>query len=291
MRVVTTFADREEFEKAHVRLDAHGVPFEMVSPDPGYRLVGVPALVTEAEGRVALTPRGAAEVISAGWVEYRPARIAVPEAEPPFYDEDVFGEARIMVLAPCVADATKIRLIAHLTGDLTGVFPYLNAEMKEACYNARGPTFTFMDAYRMVSMYARRIAVAKADEIVDGWRTLEMIRRRVNETWARRAHIEPCYEMRQKPPALEIFKRLPGTNCRACGEATCLAFAVRVHAGEAEVSRCQPVFGGEYGHLREALLEVCQAVAGRGTREDNGRRHRTRTERHAEATGFSPAHD
>jgi len=265
MRMVTTFANRKELGEARARLDARGVAFDVISSEPGYRLVGAPALVTDAEGRGALAPRGAAEVVSVGWVEYRPARIAVSAEEPPTYGEDVFGEARIMVLAPCVADPTKIRLIAHLTGDLTEVFPYLNAEMKEACYNARGPTFTFMDGYRMVSMYARRIAVAKADEIVDGWRTLEAVRRRANETWARRQEIEPSWVMRQKPPALEIFKRLPGTNCRACGEATCLAFAVRVHAGEVEVSRCRPVFGGDQGHLREALLEICQAVTGKST--------------------------
>jgi len=260
---VTTFAERAEFERARARLEARGVAFDVIASEPGYRLVGVPALVTDAEGRAALAPGGAAEVVSAGWVEYRPARIAVPAEEPPAYQDDIFGEARIMVLAPCVADPAKIRLIAHLTGDLTEVFPYLNAEMQQACYNARGPTFTFMDGCRMISMYPRRVAVARADDIVDGWRTLEMIRRRANETWARRAHIEPSHVLRQKPPALEIFKRLPGTNCRACGEATCLAFAVRVHAGEAEVSRCRPVFGGNHNHLREALLEICQAVSAR----------------------------
>jgi ArsR family metal-binding transcriptional regulator len=136
----------------------------------------------------------------------------------------------------------------------------MNAEMREASYNAKGPTFTFMDRYRMISMYPRRIAVAKADDIVDGWRTLEMIRCRVNDAWARRAQIEPCYEIREKPPALEIFKRLPKTNCRACGEATCLAFAVRVWMGELPASKCLPVFRGEYGHLKDALVEICMGL-------------------------------
>ena len=260
MRYSTTFARGEELQKARERLDALGAAFQVVSAEPGFCHVGTAALVADAEGRAALAPRGAAEVVSAGWVEYRPARIALPSEEPPHYEQDVFGEARIMVLAPCVADATKIRLIAHLTGDLAEVFPYLNADMKEACYNARGPTLTFMDGYRMVSLYPRRVAVAKADEIVDGWRILEMIRRRVGDTWARRAEITPSDVMRQKPPALEIFKRLPGTNCRACGEATCLAFAVRVYHGEASPSRCRAVFGGDHEHLKEALVQVCQGM-------------------------------
>jgi ArsR family metal-binding transcriptional regulator len=264
MKVLTTFPNREEFEKARARLGARGMACGTVSPEPAYRLVGVPALVVEPEGRAALTGTGAGGVVCAGWVDYRPARIAIPQEEPPAFEEDVFGVAAVVVLAPCVADATKIRFITHLTGDLAEVFPYMNAEMKEASYNARGPTFTFMEGYRLISMYPRRIAVAKADEIVDGWRTLERIRRRANETWARRREIEPSDEMRQKPPALEIFKRLPRTNCGACGEATCLAFAVRVHAGEADVRRCRPVFEGEYERLKDALLEVCRAVGAVG---------------------------
>ena len=132
--------------------------------------------------------------------------------------------------------------------------------MKQGSYNRHGPTFTFMDAYRMVSLYPRRITVAKADELVDAWRTLEAIRQRLNQTWARRASIAPSYEMREKPPALEIFKRLPRTNCGACGEATCLAFAVKVWQGGASPSACRPVFAGEHGRLKDALLEICKGL-------------------------------
>ena len=100
----------------------------------------------------------------------------------------------------------------------------------------------------------------KADEIGDAWRTLERIRLWANDVWARRAAIEPSYEMREKPPALEIFKRLPRNNCRACGELTCLAFAVKVWIGEASPSQCTPVFGGEYVHLKDALVEICAGM-------------------------------
>ncbi|MCX6069245.1 MAG: hypothetical protein NTU91_00035 [Chloroflexi bacterium] len=260
MKMVTTFASRDEFGRAQARLDAQALPYETVSPDPGYARVGATALVMGTEARVALTDGRGDPVICAGFVDYRPAGISVPPEPPRGFEEDVFGDAAIVVLAPCVADLTKIRLIAHTSGDMAKVFPFMNAEMREASYNAKGPTFTFMDQYRMISMYPQRIAVAKADEIVDGWRTLEIIRCRVNDTWARRAQIEPCYEMREKPPALEIFKRLPKTNCRACGELTCLAFAVRVWMGELPALKCTPVFQGEFGHLRDALVEICMGL-------------------------------
>jgi len=241
-------------------LEELSAPFKVVSPEPGFRRVGVASLVLDGETYRALYERLASTFVCSGWVDYRPAEVLVPDAPPPEFEEDVFGHAAIMVLAPCVADPMKIRLIAHISGDLTEVFPYMNAVMREASYNRNGPTFTFMDGYRMISLYPRRIAVAKADEIVDAWRTLEAIRRRVNQTWARRAEITPSYERREKPSALEIFKRLPRTNCRACGEQTCLAFAVKLWSGGAQPSDCRPVFAGDYSRLRPALLEICRGL-------------------------------
>lgn len=260
MRIATTFPSRREFETVRQGLDRLSLSYEAISPEPGYRLVGSPALAIEEETRMALADDGVADFVCSGWVEHRQAEIDVPGDEPETFEQDVFGRSVIMVLAPCVADRTKIRLIAHLSGDLTEAFPYLNAEMQEASYNAKAQTFTFLDRYRMVSLYPRRIAVAKADEIVDAWRTLEFIRRRVNDVWERRSQIEPSYEMRARPPALEIFKRLPQTNCKACGEKTCLAFALWVHSGEVPVKRCEPVFAGEFSHLKDALVEVCTGL-------------------------------
>ncbi|MFH0963666.1 MAG: (Fe-S)-binding protein, partial [Planctomycetota bacterium] len=248
------------FERAKARLDRMGLPCEVVSAGPGYARVGTAGLVVTRETQGALVSGGAGEFVSSGWVEYRPAGSAVPSEAPPAFADDIFGEAAIMVLAPCVADTTRIRLIGHISGDLTGVFPYLNREMKQGSYNRGAATFTYMDGYRMVSLYPRRITVAKADELVDGWRTLEGIRRKVNEVWARRGEIEPCYEMRERPPALEIFKRLPRTNCRACGEATCLAFAVKVWQGGAAPSQCSGVFHGDFAHLKDPLVEICRGL-------------------------------
>jgi len=259
-KLVTTFPVLGEFEKAQRALDDLRLPYEILRPDPAYARIGAPAIVTDSEARTALASHHRDGFTCSGWVDFRPSAATVPQQAPPGFREDVFGEARLMVLAPCVADLTKIRLVAHLSGDLTEVFPYMNAVMREASYNRAGPTFTFMDAYRMISVYPRRITVAKADGIVDGWRTLEAIRRRANDVWQRRDEIDPSYEMREKPPAVEIFRRLPRTNCRACGEQTCLAFAIRVYMDEVPVGRCKPVFAGEFQRLKGALVEICAGL-------------------------------
>jgi len=261
-RVVTTFAGVEDFASAVASLESNGLPFEVINPAPAYASVGVPAIVMDANVRSALAAAGADIPNASGWVVERHAPRAAPQTEPPVFAEDVFGRAAVMILASCSADERKIRIIAHISGDMSGAFPYMNAEMQHASYNAAGETFTFMEDYRMITLYPHRIAVAKADDIVDAWRVLELVRRRVNDTWARRAAIEPSYMMRRRPDALEIYSRLPGINCGECGLATCLAFAMRVHGGHIVVNRCKPVFEGAHGHLRDALVDVCAGMGG-----------------------------
>ena len=172
-KVVTTFPVRAEFEKARKALDGLCQSYEVIKPPPAYVRVGVPAVVIDSEARMVLAARHRDGFTCSGWVDFRPSSITAPPESPSEFTEDIFGEARIMVLAPCVADPTKIRLIAHLSGDLAGAMPFLNAVMREASFNPAAPTLTYMEGYRFIVLYPRRIAVAKADDLTDGWRVLE----------------------------------------------------------------------------------------------------------------------
>jgi ArsR family metal-binding transcriptional regulator len=258
--LITTFPHRSEFDKACAELRALGLPHATIDSSPGYARVGAPCLVLGEAERMALAAARTNDFVCSGWVEHRPRGHVVPADAPADFAEDPMGTASVVVLAPCVADETRIRVTAYITGDLAPVFPYLNATMRDGSYTPDAPTFAFVEQYRMVGMFPRRITVAKADDIVDAWRMLEAIRCRAARVWARRAEITPCHERRQRPPALEIFKRLPRTNCRVCGEATCFAFAARLWRGEATPRSCTPVFQGEHTSMRDALLDICAAL-------------------------------
>jgi len=53
---------------------------------------------------------------------------------------------------------------------------------------------------------------------------------------------------------IEIFKKLPKTNCGECGVPTCLAFAMKLAAGQAELTSCPHV-------SEEAKAELAEASA------------------------------
>jgi ArsR family metal-binding transcriptional regulator len=260
MALITTFANQKEFAKAKTMLDGSAAPYRILSPQTGYAAVGVPAIIIEDKDRSLFGKPEAIKIITAGWVEFRESNHVAPNVEPATYVNDIFGNTAVMVLQPCMADPDKLRAIAHISGNLMDVFPYMNAVRKDAFYNADGPTFTFMDQYRMISLYASRIAMAKVDDMVDIWRTLESLRVFCNECWQNRQSIEPSYKLRKKPAALEIYVRLPRTNCGLCGEKTCIAFALRLWSGQISLFQCKSVFEGNYIYLKDPLFEICAGL-------------------------------
>ena len=56
---------------------------------------------------------------------------------------------------------------------------------------------------------------------------------------------EPKKTIKEISP-IDIYKLLPKTNCKECGEANCMAFATRVVNGELAVDNCPPVTKEEY---------------------------------------------
>ena len=260
MDALTTFTDRRGFERAADLLDKLSIAHRLIFPEPAYQHVGCPAIALTAEGKAQFLEDGGSDCLSAGWVDYRQPAQPVPDEAPQEFAEDIVGRVAIVVLAPCVADFKRLRLTAHLSGDVAEALPYLNAEMPQGSYTAKLPVFTSMDGHRLVSLFRDRIAVAKTDDIVDSWASLERVRCLVNEVWARRDAITPSFELRRRPPALEVYKRLPGTNCGQCGEATCTAFAWAVWRGDAAPRRCLPVFEGERADLKDALLSICSGL-------------------------------
>ncbi|RJP55442.1 MAG: acetyl-CoA decarbonylase/synthase complex subunit gamma, partial [Deltaproteobacteria bacterium] len=66
---------------------------------------------------------------------------------------------------------------------------------------------------------------------------------------------------------IEIFKLLPKTNCKECGVPTCLAFAMNLAAGKAELSACPYVSEEAKEKLAEASAPpIRQLTVGYGDR-------------------------
>jgi len=193
------------------------------------------------------------------------------------YEEDLLNRAQIYkaspsegeflktitlcYVAPCMADEKKIRLIAYFDRDITELLPYLNAVIKGASYNKNASTLTYAKERRLINLYNIKITVAKADDIIDAWMILDEVKKLINDTYIRRDIIKPSYEEKIKVTALQIYGWLPKTNCRACGEATCLAFACRLLLGEQKLGNCKPLFADtKFAENKQIMQEITEAL-------------------------------
>ncbi len=55
------------------------------------------------------------------------------------------------------------------------------------------------------------------------------------------------------PSVMEIYQLLPKTNCKKCGEATCMAFAIALLSRKKKVAECTPMLEEELKEQKEKL--------------------------------------
>ncbi|NPV58401.1 MAG: DUF3343 domain-containing protein [Actinobacteria bacterium] len=162
---------------------------------------------------------------------------------------------------PCFADETKIRLIARIPVDVSELMPYLNAVLANASYVRDRPALTFTKGPRLVTVYPRKVTIAKADDIADAEETLAWLCEKINHVHERREEIEPVYEGKIKIMPLDIYGLLPQTNCHECGEHSCLAFALLLLQEKHRLSDCGPLCREErYAAKLRRLREVLDAL-------------------------------
>jgi ArsR family metal-binding transcriptional regulator len=167
---------------------------------------------------------------------------------------------QITRILPCLADPEKIRVIAEISDEIHEVFPYLNAILKGCIYNHPALTLTIKKDGKLLTLHAHHITLAKIEDEKEAEEILGWLRNLINETYDKRDRIEPNYSKGADLKALDIFKLLPGTNCKKCGEPACLAFAVRLVGQEIEITKCIPLFSEEYLEKRKVLSELLHAA-------------------------------
>jgi len=160
----------------------------------------------------------------------------------------------------CNLFTETIHAQALLRNDVMEVLPYLNAVVDGCKYAPNAPALTMEWEGRSVVIWPREIAFACEDE-ADARRVLDGVCRLIKEVWERREGVEPNHEEYGELTAMEVYRLLPRTNCRQCGETACLAFAVKVASRQALLEACEPLFGEEHG---ESAKELVAALRGKG---------------------------
>jgi ArsR family metal-binding transcriptional regulator len=172
------------------------------------------------------------------------------------YDLEVFTP-------PCDPGAERFAARAHLKTNISDVLPYLNAILRGAVFHPGAMALTWKKAGHNIAFHPNQIAVSNVEDQSAAETELKGLIELVNRTWERRTKITPSLETRQRPAPMTIYKLLPNTNCKACGEPTCFNFALKLAVSQTKIRDCPPLFEPAYEQNRaelEAILIDAPAI-------------------------------
>jgi ArsR family metal-binding transcriptional regulator len=165
------------------------------------------------------------------------------------YDLEVFTP-------PCAPGTERFSAIARLRTDISAALPYLNATLRGAVYNRAANALTWKKGGHDIVFHAYQIATSNVEDQEAAKKETEGLVALVNRTWERRAEITPDFDTHQRPTPMAVYRLLPQTNCKQCGEPTCFTFALKLAASQKKIADCPPLLEPSHAEKRAALKAV-----------------------------------
>ena len=155
----------------------------------------------------------------------------------------------------CNASFESVHCKAHLNEDVADVLPYLNAVLGGTQYFPDPPAVMFHHHGRIIKVGAREIAINALKDEEEADRVLQWLKTEINQAWENHDTITPCYTGKVRPKLFEILKLLPKTNCKKCGQPTCMVFAAQVVDGGYGIESCPDLSEENHTKLSYYLSE------------------------------------
>ncbi|MCX6028812.1 MAG: hypothetical protein NT169_05870 [Chloroflexi bacterium] len=172
---------------------------------------------------------------------------------------ELVGGIRLVKTLPCLADPGKIIVIGETDATLDGVLPLLNAILPNVVsYHSFSGVMTLRRRPGLITLYPDKVMITQVADVEEGLALLAAMRDLLNRTWTRRDEIQPRHEGRLVPRPLDVYELLPRTNCRACGEATCMAFAFGLLESRHRPEQCPSLADPAYAAQRQALADMLE---------------------------------
>ena len=161
-----------------------------------------------------------------------------------------------LVEPPCMPGATRYSVLVILSGDISAVFPYLNALLDDTLYDHENRILIGAENGRKYAFRPNEIIVAGVVDQSQARQIASEAVDRVNGVWQERDNITPRFTERKLPTVIDIYNLLPKTNCKQCGYSTCLAYAADLRNGIAQLEPCLPLLQSEYTENKDRLLKL-----------------------------------
>lgn len=138
----------------------------------------------------------------------------------------------------CQPGVMGVHCFAHLDQDISEVLPYLNTTLGGFEFLSDPRALMLRTQGKMITLHGHKIAINALKDEQEAKKIVEWLKNEINEAWDRRDRIVPSFHGKPKPKLIEILKLLPKTNCRKCGQPTCMVFAALAMEGGRGPEHC-----------------------------------------------------
>jgi ArsR family metal-binding transcriptional regulator len=156
---------------------------------------------------------------------------------------------------PCLAEPGKIIVVGQPSCTLDPVLPYLATLPNVIGFNPDTGTLTFRRPAGFLTLYPDKVYITQIKDTEEGLTLLEALKDAVNATWQHRDRLVAVTQHRSTPRPLDVWMQLPQTNCKRCGEATCMAFAFALLQQQRTLQECEALVSDLSFADRRAALE------------------------------------
>jgi ArsR family metal-binding transcriptional regulator len=163
-------------------------------------------------------------------------------------------------LLPCIADPEKYRVIGRIEVDnLKEVAPYLARLLPNATYNSKEGWISFKKGQRIITIYQDGfVTMTMIKDKEEALSILQELEEKAKLAWQKRDEIDLTKPLEKSfVGPFDVYKYLPKTNCKRCGEGTCMAYAFKVLNGEKKLKDCPLLFEDpKYLGIKETLISL-----------------------------------
>ena len=142
---------------------------------------------------------------------------------------------------PCLAEPGRIIVVGQPARPLDEVIPYLASLPGVLAYNPALPAVTFRRQPGFLTVTVEEVNIIQVADLEEGLQLLQALTESINAVWEHRAELTAVTSIRRTPRPLDVYGLLPRSNCKRCGEATCMAFAVGLLNQTRSLQECPPL--------------------------------------------------
>ncbi len=158
--------------------------------------------------------------------------------------------------AACAPGSGRYGVRITLVDDISKVFPYLNSILEETVYDRDNAVLTGSHERHLYALRTTEIRVAGLEDVASAPEIVRQAVDLVNRVWRQRDTIQANMSERKVPAVMDVYRHLARTNCRKCGETTCLVFAAELRSGKRKPEDCPPLLDPENAANREAVEKL-----------------------------------